>query len=137
MDRALQGVVVAAVRQLSTRLEADTPRPFPLEAGTDLRDLVEKMIQRRVVIVDPQEQNNVRDKLMQRMREWKAWDPSEYGGFGAPPVNPPLLHPAGSRVPFEWNGHSWATLGSLRDVDAICEAEITTFYNEPEEEIIS
>jgi hypothetical protein len=101
-----------------------------------MRDKIEHMVEHRVVMVDDQEKPNVRHKLLRRLNEWKAWEPSEYGGFGAPPANPPLLHPAGSRQPVEWNGHSWATLSSLRDVDATCEAEITSYYNEIEEEEI-
>lgn len=130
VDRALHGIIVAAVRQLSPLPQAWNPRPFPLEIGTALRRKVENMIQRRISIVDPEERDNVRQKMIRRLNEWKAWDPAEYGGFGAPPANPPLLHPAGSRELVEWHGHSWPTVNSLRDVDAICEAEITGYYNE-------
>lgn len=135
MDRALHGIIVAAARQLCPKPEADNPRPFPLESGTALRKRVEKMIEQRVMTVDPGERPNIQQKMLQRLSEWRAWDPSEYGGFGAPPSNPPLLHPAGSREPVEWRGHSWATLSSLRNVDAICEAEITTYFNVPQEEM--
>jgi hypothetical protein len=93
------------------------------------------MIQQRVTAVDLDEQPAVLKKFLQRLNEWKSWNPSEYGGFGPLPENPPLMFPAGSREPDEWNGHSWPTLSSLRDVDATCEAEITTYYNEPQEDI--
>jgi len=136
VDRALHGIIVAAARQFAPMSEATTPRPFPLEQGTPLRIRVEQMIDRRVAIVDPSERENVRSMMMRRLDEWKAWDPAEYGGFGPPPLSPPLLHPAGSREPVEWRSHSWATLSSLRDVDATCEAEITTVYNEITEETL-
>jgi hypothetical protein len=70
--------------------------------------------------------------LKKRFKEWQAWDPKEYSWFGPPPPDPPLLHPAGTTEPVEWNGHSWPTLTSMRDVDATCEAEITGYYNELE-----
>ena len=92
------------------------------------------MIQKRVNIVDDQEVDNVLKVTENRLNEWRAWDPSIYGGFGAPPLNPPLLHPAGSRQLPEWDGHSWPTMNSMRDVDATCEAEITTFYNQLQED---
>ncbi len=137
VDRALHGIIVTTVRQLSPLAEARNPRPYPLENGSALRSLVENMIEQRITAVDPAERSNVRQKMLQRLNEWKAWDPAEYGGFGVPPVNPPLLHPAGSRELVEWNGHSWATVNSLRDVDAACEAEITSYYNEIGQEVPS
>jgi hypothetical protein len=134
VDRALHGIIVATVRQLSLRDVAERPRPFPLDQGSTMRTLVENMIKQRVMIVDRGEQKDVLQKFLRRLREWKAWDPSEYGGFGAPPINPPLMYPAGSTEPEGWQGCSWPTLSSLRDVDATCEAEITAYYNKPQED---
>ena len=134
VDRSLHGVIVATTRQMSSMEEAESPRPYPLDIGTALRKNIIRMVDERVQIVDPDENENVSQMTLQRFGEWKSWDPSTYGGFGAPPTNPPLLHPAGSRELAEWDGHSWATLNSLRDVDATCEAEITTFYNELQED---
>jgi len=45
------------------------------------------------------------------------------------------MHPAGSRQPIEWRGHSWPVMTSLRNVDANCEAEVTNYFNEIEEGI--
>jgi hypothetical protein len=136
VDRALHGIIVAAARQLGSGSQASMPRPFPLVRGKVLRNLIEDMIDQRVLKVDPAESDNVRQKMLQRLREWAVWNPAEYGTFGPPPDNPPLIHPAGSREPVGWNGHSWPTLSSLRDVDASCEAEITTYYNEIENEVL-
>lgn len=136
VDRALHAIIVAAARQLCPLSEAYSPRPFPLEPGTPLRKRIEQMIERRVSVVDVEERDNVRHRMLQRLNEWKAWDPLTYGGFGAVTEAPPLMHPAGSREPPEWNGHSWPVPSSLRDVDATCQGEITTFYNElPREDI--
>lgn len=131
VDRALHAIIVAAVRQLSPLYVAESPRPNPLSSGSTLLKLIERMIVERVTLVDPSERVYVRNKMCQRFTEWQAWDPEEYGTFGAPPPNPPLMHPAGSRILIEWKGHSWPTLSSLRNVDATCEAEVTTAYNEP------
>ena len=40
-----------------------------------------------------------------------------------------LIHPAGSAEPAQWGGRSWATMSSLRNVDASCEADLTGEYN--------
>lgn len=135
VDRALHGIIVATVRQLSPMAIAGSPRPFPLNAGESARRSVERMIESRAQAVDPDEWPNVQAVFLRRLNEWLAWDPREYGGFGAPPENPPLLHPAGSMDIPTWYGHSWPTLSSLRNVDANCEAEITMYYNELEEEM--
>ena len=68
-------------------------------------------------------------RLQQRLDQWSAWNPPEYGGFGKTPDHPPLMHPAGSAAPAHWGGRSWATMSSLRNVDASCEADITAEYN--------
>jgi hypothetical protein len=131
VDRALHGIIVAAVRQLGKiDIEGAFPCPFPLEDGVKLKNIIESMIDDRVNEVAPDERNNVIEKIHQRLREWRVWDPAEYGGFGAPTSNAPLMHPAGSVMLTEWTNRSWPTLSSLRNVDASCEAVITGFFNE-------
>ena len=134
VDRALHGIIVAAVRQLSSMAIAGSPRPFPLKAGGTTRKAIEQMVDARAQVVDPEELPNIRAVFKRRLNEWRAWDPREYGNFGAPSEDPPLLHPAGSAEPPSWHGRSWPTLSSLRDVDANCEAEVTTYYNDLERE---
>lgn len=133
VDRALHGVVVAAVRQLADMTVARSPRPFPLEEGTELFERILRMLENRVSVVDSEESEEVRQKLSLRLKQWKTWNPSEYGGFGTPPTDPPLIYPAGSNEPAGWDRHSWPVLSSLRNVDATCEAEITSWFtNVPE-----
>jgi hypothetical protein len=135
VERSLHGIVVAAVRQLGVLdAESSRPEPFPLGEGSALLNLVEEMIDERVRLVAPEERDAVMKKLQRRLDEWRVWQPGEYGGFGAAPQDPPLLHPAGSTEPPTWNGRSWPTMSSLRNVDASCEAEVTGFFNQLLEE---
>lgn len=131
VDRALHGIIVAAVRQLG-RLdqEGEHPTPFPLGDGSRLKELIESMIEDRVQTIAPEERSHVLEKMRLRFKEWKIWDPEKYGDFGAPKPSAPLMHPAGSVELPEWANHSWPTLSSLRNVDASCEALITPFFNE-------
>lgn len=130
VDRALHGVIVAAVRQLGLFTgEANMPDPFPLQNGVALRALVEDMIDERVNAVSNEELEEVRRKFLLRLDQWRKWQPGSYGGFGAPPTDPPLMHPAGSTEPVQWNGRSWPTMSSMRNVDATCEADITDYFN--------
>ena len=131
VERSLHGILVAAVRQLGTMdIESSCPDPFPLGEGSALLDLVHAMIEDRVTLVAPEELDAVMKKLQRRLDQWRTWVPGNYGGFGAAPQDPPLLYPAGSTEPPGWNGRSWATMSSLRNVDATCEAEVTAFFNQ-------
>lgn len=130
VDRALHGLVVALVRQLGRRgQEADTPDPFPLTAGSDLRLKIEEVIRDRVRAIAPDEEASVMAKLKLRLDQWNAWKPAEYGDFSRTPEHPPLMHPAGRTELAQWGGRSWATMSSLRNVDASCEADLTAQYN--------
>lgn len=134
IDRALHSLIVAAVRQQSSREDARSPRPFPLPAGNELRERIEQMMVQRVRTVDPSEESYLVARLQRRLSEWEAWDPASYGGSAVPPEDPPLMHPAGSTALSKWEGRSWPTLTSLRNVDATCEGEVTGHYNMPAED---
>lgn len=137
VERSLHGIIVSAVRQFGILdAESSSPDPFPLGESSALRDLVDEMIEERVGVVASEERDSVMEKLQLRLDQWQKWQPSEYGGFGAAPQDPPLLHPAGSTVPPNWDGHSWPTMSSLRNVDASCEAEITRFFNQLQDDQI-
>lgn len=130
VDRALHGLIVALVRQLGKRgWEADTPDPFPLTPGSQLRLRIESLIRDRVSAIAPGDEAFVMAKLKLRLDQWKAWNPARYGDFSRTPADPPLMHPAGRTELAQWGGRSWATMSSLRNVDASCEADFTAQYN--------
>lgn len=136
VDRALHGIIVAAVRQLGDQeREGEHADPFPLAEGEQLRGIIEDMVRKRVDFVTKGvETKVVMERLKKRLDEWRTWNPSDYGGFGTLPEHPPLLHPAGANPPAEWHNHSWPTLSSLRDVDSSCEADVTSWFNRTQEE---
>lgn len=129
VERSLHGLIAALVRQLG-RLETDAarPDPFPLPPGSALRKRLEEVIRERVQAIAPAEEHAVMARLLNRLDQWRAWNPAQYGVFGQAPEDAPLMHPAGSAERPEWNGRSWATMSSLRNVDASCEAEVTDHY---------
>lgn len=132
-ERALHGLVVALVRQLAPLdSAAKSPDPFPLGEGKPLRDLVLSTILERVEKVSPEERDFVEELLHKRLREWQAREPIEYGDFRSPPTDAPLMFPAGSNDLPEWNGRSWPTMSSMRNVDASCEADVTDYYLQKE-----
>jgi hypothetical protein len=136
VDRALHGLIVALVRQLSDMDQAArAPDPYPLKSGDPLRTRIEEIIRDRVHEIAPDEESRVMKRLQQRLDQWRSWSPTEYGGFGKAPEDPPLMHPAGSAQPAQWGGRSWSTMSSLRNVDASCEADLTTVYKSIDGEI--
>lgn len=137
VDRALHGLVVALVRQLGGLDQvARAPDPFPLAVGGAMRVRIEEIVRERVLAIAPDEESQVMARLEQRLAQWKAWNPDSYGGFGKTPVDAPLMHPAGASEPVHWGGRSWSTMSSLRNVDASCEADLTTEYQKIDPEII-
>ena len=136
VDRALHGLIVALVRQLGDMdKSARSPDPFPLKSGDALCTRIEEIIRDRVHEIAPDEEPRVMKRLQQRLNEWRAWNPAEYGGFGKTPEDPPLMHPAGSAEPARWGSRSWSTMSSLRNVDASCEADLTTEYRNIDGEV--
>lgn len=128
-DRVLHAVLVALVRQSHPIKQATNPRPCPLSPGSEEERRVKELIERRIRVVDPAEQRYVTELLARRLKEWRMWNPSQYGDFGSLPEDPPLLHPAGSHIPDRWDGQSWPTPTSLRHVDATCAAALTRHYS--------
>tara|TARA_Y100001933_G_C19013991_1_gene570460 strand:+ start:7771 stop:11439 length:3669 start_codon:yes stop_codon:yes gene_type:complete len=132
IERAIQGVLVSVIRQLGElNHEAESPRPYPRTTNNNLVSVLETMLtERSDIVTDGEATPAVIQLLRERLSEWRAWDPSEYGGFGKFPESPPLMYPAGANPPADWNGHSWPTLSSMRNVDASGEADITDWFNE-------
>lgn len=131
IERALHGVVVSLVRQLSSlKNGAELPRPYPLTNSTLLGNALETILKERSdIVTDGESTEEVIKLLHKRLNEWQSWDPSQYGGFGKFTEAAPLMYPAGASAPMDWNGLSWPTLSSMRDVDASGEAVITDWFN--------
>lgn len=131
IERAMQGILVAVVRQLGELgHEGASPRPYPFASGKGLTEMLEDMLSERSdIVTDGEATPAVLQLLRDRLKEWRAWDPSDYGNFSSFPESPTLMYPAGANPPSNWNGRSWPTLSSMRNVDASGEADITDWFN--------
>ncbi len=123
LDRALHAAMVVYVRQAGDRSLANSPDPFPEQ----LIDHFGRVLERRVGLVDPAEADEVRRVFARRVRQWREWHRTRWNG-DRDGEDAPLLRVAGAYVPPEARRLSWSTLMSMRNVDAECEAEITTRY---------
>jgi hypothetical protein len=123
LDRALHAVMAAYARQAGTEAVARSPYPIPEE----LLEAFEEQLRTRVDFIDPDEASRFAETFERREDEWRRWRRSLWTREG-PDSDIPLLRPAGGYANAEELRLSWPTPNSLRDVDAECEAFITTLY---------
>lgn len=121
LERALHSVMVSYVMQTGNEDSARSPYPFP-------KDMIEKLkgiLLPRVMAVDPLEVENFERVFKQKTLEWQKWEPIKWkAGFSDTDSDTPLLRVAGAYVTKEQEKISWATMQSMRSVDAECIAEI-------------
>lgn len=123
MERALHGVLVVLVRHL-----VGLSKPDDFDASSsDLANLINE-IDRRCTGIDPEHADSLRLKMKALVSRWSSIQPSEWGGFGKPPEQRPLMYPAGSEPRPEWAGSAWSTPSSMRNVDVECRAEVIAIY---------
>jgi len=131
LDRALHAVMTTYVRQTGDQQIAQTPEPYPENLIEQLRDILIPRIQ----LIDPDEVENFEKVFNKRASEWRSWQRTNWERNGRDTTDIPLLRAAGEYASREWQGLSWATPMSMRNVDAECQAEITNLYlNEGEED---
>jgi Helicase conserved C-terminal domain len=122
LDRALHAVMSAYVRQGGNAQNAYSPYPFP---ENHVRELV-RILTERIKFVDNAELPHLNKMLKKRESEWKAWKRTVWDSYTG--NDEALLRTAGAYVSNELKRVSWPTPMSMRNVDAECQAEITTLY---------
>jgi hypothetical protein len=123
LDRALHAVLTVYARQFGDHNLAESPYPYPAQ----LIERVRNIIHSRVVIIDPDECEYCDRLLERRLQEWQRWERTRWSG-NFQSQDAPLLREAGAYVPREWARLSWPTPTSMRNVDAECDAIITSTY---------
>jgi len=130
-ERALHALLVTLVRYYGDRINRESPQPYPDDT---LLDRIEAIVANRVRGVDPDELHRTLKLLEEKLEEWKNHLPPKYGGFGSLAGDTPLMHPAGSTLPEDWEERVWPTPTSMRNVDASCEAKVIGSYVNPDGE---
>ena len=123
LDRALHAVLVSYVRQRGALFSIVTPFPVP----EDLLAAAAAVLRSRVEIVDHEEAEALNESLTRRLREWRGWERSSWRR-DSPENESFLMHEAGGYVDARFQGTTWPVPTSLRNVDAECEARITSAY---------
>jgi molybdopterin converting factor small subunit len=122
LDRALHAIMVAYVLQIGDRENARRPYPYPQH----LIEQIQKIMFSRVNTVDREEAANLERVFKKRAKEWRQWQRNVWEDSSG--NNLPLLRYAGAHVDPDQENLSWPTPSSMRDVDAQCEAIITSLY---------
>jgi hypothetical protein len=125
LDRALHAVMVAYVRQAGDGDAARSPYPLPVALLEALRDVLLRRIER----IAPGELASFRRVFGRRLAQWRAWGRSRWTGTVSG-GDVPMLREAGSYASPRLAAISWPMPRSMRDVDAECQAEVTTLYAE-------
>lgn len=133
VDRALHAIMTLFVRQTGNAALAGRPYPYPTELIDDLKNILLP----RVREIDEGEVTNFERVFDERVAEWKRWQRTEWGEMSSFRMaqDIPLLRSAGAYASAEQKLLSWSTPTSMRNVDAECEAQITTLYLLQDEEI--
>jgi hypothetical protein len=126
LERVLHAVLVIAARHLGSLKAPDQIDP----KAKVFADLTQRL-KERCEHMDPDHGEALRLKLQQLLKHWVAVKPSEWGRFGSPPDSRPLMYPAGTEPPADWDDSAWATPTSMRNVDVECEARVVQSYEDP------
>ena len=125
LDRALHAVMVGFVRQ-STAVDS-TPYPAPLKELAHLREVLLERAHTLAEVEGESAVRNLEELFDQRKREWVGRKRTIWGDRRRG-EDAPLICEAGHFVPPGWQGLSWPTLLSMRNVDAECRAVISQLY---------
>ena len=86
----------------------------------------------RIKAIDPDELPNFTRVFDKRIQQWKSWQRNVWDDRTS--KDTPLLLRAGDYVSREQKNLIWSTATSMRDIDAQCDAVITSLYAQIEEE---
>lgn len=129
-ERALHAILIGYLRYFFPQHEM-SPQPFPKK---EVIKQLSEIIHHRVSGVDENEKELTLKLLTERLEDWARLSPSRYGDFFYNDPEAPLMYLAGTKPLEDWENRSWATLSSMRSVDADCEANVIANYLTPEEE---
>lgn len=122
LDRAAHAVLISYVRQRGNQADVASPYPMPESLLADARRLLEE----RLEIVDPDEQETFERVMSKRLSEWAQWQRTSW--VQRPDDDSFLIRQYGSYVADRFRNTTWQVPTSLRNVDAECEAVITSQY---------
>lgn len=124
-QRALHAIMIGMMR-LESDSNYNSSRPkLPSE---EMIDHIKQTIEQRVANIDPSELEASLDRMKWALEHWEdhnpyCWEP-KYNRDLSYTSDTPLMYPAGSHKNEAWGACGIETPTSMRNVDALCEAEV-------------
>lgn len=126
LERALHAILIVVARHVDG-LRAPDRLDLKSKTLNDLKLYLEARCKRS----DSDHAAVLVQKAVELLSHWSEVRPAIWGRFGAPPESRPLMYPAGTEPPAEWDESAWATPSSMRNVDVECQARLVTMYPDP------
>lgn len=130
LERGLHAALAAYIRQVGAAVGVSKPEI----ASTEMRHLVSEfslLARERLVRVQHGERDDLDRLLARRSAEWASWQPMRWEGEVTRDLRDvPLLRWPGRFATREVRGRSWLTPMSMRNVDAECRVDVTSYYTE-------
>ena len=123
IERVLHGVMVAYVRQCGGPDVQRSPYPFPQDLVNRFRDTLVNASNH----LNEKEREHLLQIFEKRVKEWRGWERTIWESYRSD-SEIPLLFLAGSYVNRTWDGLSWPTMMSMRNVDAESRLTISNLY---------
>lgn len=115
--RAFHAVIIGLMRFFGDESFNSDPPRLPEE---DQIDRVRRIIEGRILQVEPEEKDAALTEFDDVINNWREWAPGRFVDFGNGDIVP-LMYPAGSIRNVSWGDRGFPTPTSLRSVDASCE----------------
>ena len=127
LERSLHALLVAGIRQLGDLRLVNNPSQIPHELIDRVRELIEKKAFDLIESDNDKDHfNYMMDKRIYQLKNRRKtiWDNWQNPGQNA------MLYNSGNYIEKKYRKTTWPTQNSMRNVDATCEGEITSFYDE-------
>jgi len=126
MERALHAILVGLVRYLGSENNRKSPDPSP---SNSLFERIEDIVRNRVSGVEISELKQAIDLLKRKIHHWQKLHPPYYGSsFPTSWDKTVLMFPNNVKPPDETEEVAWPTPTSMRNVDASCNAKVSSYY---------
>jgi len=131
-ERALHAILVGLVRYFGNSENMRSPQSVP--SNLLLNKIIE-IVKKRVEGIDKSEMDQTILFLKERIHHWSKLRPTNYGNQFPNWEESILIYPSSIKPPEDEDDQAWSTPTSMRNVDPNCNANISRFYMESDQNL--